>query len=252
MILVLRKDKMILIALLFVLTVAVISINLGTDFSAVGVVNTNTVGTVVIDAGHGGEDPGAVSEYTGLKEKVVNLIIAKRVRELLEAEGCKVIMTREEDVLNYREDTTGYNNKRAQDLFNRKKKIDQSGADIAVSIHLNKFGQTQYHGAQVFFPPRSQESKELAETIQGSLRQNVEPENKREALVKDTKLIILRNLKVPTVIVECGFLSNQQEEQKLADAVYQEKLAQAIKTGILEYLTGKNKNRGAPSPSQII
>jgi len=165
----------------------------------------------------------------------VNLIIAKRVKELLEAENFKVIMTREEDVLNYKEGTQRYTSKRAQDLMNRKKKIDESGADIAVSIHLNKFSQTQYYGAQVFFPPRSQESQELAETIQKALREKVDPGNKREALVKDNKLIILRDLKVPTVIVECGFLSNRQEEQKLADADYQEELAQAIKDGIVEY-----------------
>jgi len=235
MILVLRKDKIALIALVFVLTITFISINIGPGFNALQVTNTNVNGTVVIDAGHGGEDPGAVSDYSGLKEKDVNLIIAKRVKELLEAENFKVIMTREEDVLNYKEGTQRYTSKRAQDLMNRKKKIDESGADIAVSIHLNKFSQTQYYGAQVFFPPRSQESQELAETIQKALREKVDPGNKREALVKDNKLIILRDLKVPTVIVECGFLSNRQEEQKLADVDYQEELAQAIKDGIVEY-----------------
>jgi len=235
MILVLRKDKIALIALVFVLTITFISINIGPGFNALQVTNTNVNGTVVIDAGHGGEDPGAVSDYSGLKEKDVNLIIAKRVKELLEAENFKVIMTREEDVLNYKEGTQRYTSKRAQDLMNRKKKIDESGADIAVSIHLNKFSQTQYYRAQVFFPPRSQESQELAETIQKALREKVDPGNKREALVKDNKLIILRDLKVPTVIVECGFLSNRQEEQKLADADYQEELAQAIKDGIVEY-----------------
>lgn len=235
MILVLRKDKIALITLVFVLSIILISINIGSKFNAVEVTNTNVKGTVVIDAGHGGEDPGAVSDHSGLKEKEVNLIIAMRVKELLEAENYGVVMTREEDVLNYREGTRGYDNKRAQDLMNRKKRIDESGADIAVSIHLNKFSQTQYYGAQVFFPPRSQESKELAEIIQKALREKVDPSNKREALVKDSKLIILRNIKVPTVIVECGFLSNQQEEQKLSDKDYQEQLAQAIKEGIVQY-----------------
>jgi len=138
MILVLRKDKIALIALVFVLTITFISINIGPGFNALQVTNTNVNGTVVIDAGHGGEDPGAVSDYSGLKEKDVNLIIAKRVKELLEAENFKVIMTREEDVLNYKEGTQRYTSKRAQDLMNRKKKIDESGAVIAVSIHLNK------------------------------------------------------------------------------------------------------------------
>ncbi|GAE89466.1 N-acetylmuramoyl-L-alanine amidase CwlD [Acetivibrio straminisolvens] len=236
MILVIKKDKIALIALIFLLSVAVISLNIASGQNAVEVANDDTgKRTVVIDAGHGGEDPGAVSDYSGLKEKDVNLIIAKKVRELLEAENYNVIMTREEDVLNYKEGTQGYTSKRGQDLTARKKLIDESGADIAVSIHLNKFSQTQYHGAQVFFPPRSEESKRLADIIQKSLRDNVDPENKREALVKDTKLIILKNLKVPTVIVECGFLSNQEEEKKLADKDYQEKLAIAIKEGIVKY-----------------
>ncbi|HHV29755.1 N-acetylmuramoyl-L-alanine amidase CwlD [Acetivibrio mesophilus] len=236
MILVIKKDKIALIGLIFLLSVMIISLNIASGQNALEVANDNTVKrTIVIDAGHGGEDPGAVSDYSGLKEKDVNLVIAKRVKELLEAENFNVIMTREEDVLKYKEGTKGYDSKRGQDLTGRKKLIDESGADIAVSIHLNKFSQTQYHGAQVFFPPRSEDSKKLADIIQKSLRENIDPDNKREALVKDTKLIILRNLKVPTVIVECGFLSNREEEQKLADKDYQEKLAMAIKEGIVKY-----------------
>jgi len=236
MILIIKKDKIVLIGLVFLLSLALISINIASGQNAVEVANDNAVKrTVVIDAGHGGEDPGAVSDYSGLKEKDVNLAIAKKVKELLEAENFNVIMTREEDVLKYKEGTQGYTSKRGQDLTARKKLIDESGADIAVSIHLNKFTQPQSHGAQVFFPPRSEESKKLADCIQKSLRENVDPDNKREALVKDTKLIILRNLNVPTVIVECGFLSNREEEKKLADKEYQEKLAQAIKEGIVKY-----------------
>jgi len=209
MILIIKKDKIVLIGLVFLLSLALISINIASGQNAVEVANDNAVKrTVVIDAGHGGEDPGAVSDYSGLKE-------------ILEAENFNVIMTREEDVLKYKEGTQGYTSKRGQDLTARKKLIDESGA--------------QSHGAQVFFPPRSEESKKLADCIQKSLRENVDPDNKREALVKDTKLIILRNLKVPTVIVECGFLSNREEEKKLADKEYQEKLAQAIKEGIVKY-----------------
>lgn len=236
MILVVKKDKIALIGLIFLLSLIIISLNIASGQNALEVTNDNAAKrTVVIDAGHGGEDPGAVSDYSGLREKEVNLTIAKRVKELLEAENFNVIMTREEDILKYREGTKGYDNKRGQDLSGRKKMIDESGADIAVSIHLNKFDQTQYYGAQVFFPPRSEESKKLAEDIQKSMIENIDPNNKREALVKDTKLIILRNLKIPTVIVECGFLSNKEEEQKLADKGYQEKLAMAIKDGIVKY-----------------
>ncbi|MFZ5987362.1 MAG: N-acetylmuramoyl-L-alanine amidase [Bacillota bacterium] len=235
MIFILRKDKIALIALIFLLSVTIYSLNIGADSTAIEVTGSTLQKTVIIDAGHGGEDPGAVSDYSDLNEKDVNLFIATKVKELLEAENYKVIMTREEDVLIYREGTDGYTKKRMQDLINRKEMIDNSGADIVVSIHLNKFGQTQYHGAQAFFPPRSKESKKLAECLQKSLKEIIDPENKRKALVKDAKLIILRDLKVPTAIVECGFLSNQEEERKLAAREYQEKLALAIKEGIKGY-----------------
>jgi len=191
--------------------------------------------TVIIDPGHGGEDPGAVGDNIQLKEKDINLIIGKRLKELLMEDGFNVIMTREEDGLLYKEGTKGYTNKRRQDLLNRKKIMDESEADIVVSIHMNKFPQSQYHGAQTFFPKNSEESKRLAQCIQRSLRDMVDPENKREALVKDTEILILKNIKKPTVIVECGFLSNAEEEQKLSTQEYQEKLAAAIKEGIKKY-----------------
>jgi len=100
---------------------------------------------------------------------------------------------------------------------------------------LNKFTQPPVPWSPGFLPSEIRRKQKLADCIQKSLRENVDPDNKREALVKDTKLIILRNLKVPTVIVECGFLSNREEEKKLADKEYQEKLAQAIKEGIVKY-----------------
>jgi N-acetylmuramoyl-L-alanine amidase len=234
MILILKKDKVVLLGLVFLLAITLLSFNFRSDPKAIETSGTGQR-VVIIDAGHGGEDPGAVSDYNQIKEKDINLHIALRVKELLEAESYKVIMTRDEDILQYRDNTKGYTKKRMQDLTRRKKVMDEESADIVVSIHLNKFGQTQYHGAQAFFPPKPQASKKLADLIQKSLRETVDPENKREALVKNTQEIILRNAKKPTVIVECGFLSNQEEEQKLASKEYQEKLAQAIKNGISKY-----------------
>lgn len=235
MILIIRRDKVAMLALVFALLIAIYSLGPAMGSKALEVVNNTSQKIVVLDPGHGGEDPGATSDYSGISEKNINLYIAQRVKEQLEAEGFKVVMTRQEDALNYKEGTKGYNNKRMQDLTGRKRIIDESGASIAVSIHLNKFGQTQYSGAQTFFPPRSPESKTLAECLQKSLKEIINPENKREALVKSTELIILRNVKVPTVIVECGFLSNREEEQKLATKEYQDKLAYAIKEGIKKY-----------------
>lgn len=197
----------------------------------------SAVKTIILDPGHGGEDPGAVSDFSMTKEKDVNLKIALNVRDLLLQEGYKVILTRSEDVLKYEPGTSNIVKKRKQDLETRKKLIDGGGADIAVSIHLNKFPQGQYYGAQVFFPPDQLESKKLADNIQLKIRENVDPNNKREALVKKEPIIILKNPKTTTAVVECGFLSNPEEEAKLITEDYQKKIALSIKDGIKCYFT---------------
>ncbi|WP_010245724.1 N-acetylmuramoyl-L-alanine amidase [Acetivibrio cellulolyticus] len=235
MILVLKKKRIALIALLLLLVFAAFGIGTRMSFSELKTTNNTPKNRIVIlDAGHGGEDPGAVSD-NGTREKEINFYIASKIKELLEAENFTIIMTREDDTLKYEDGTKSVTQKRKQDLLRRKKMMDESGADLVVSIHLNKFPQTQYCGAQVFFPPNSPESKIAAEGIQRSLRDNVDPNNKREAMLKNAEIIILKNLKTPTVIVECGFLSNEQEERKLASIEYQDKLAIAIKDGILKY-----------------
>lgn len=244
MILVVKKSNIILIGLIFLLLVAIYSLNLGIDKSVSVTNDKDSEKFVIIDAGHGGEDPGATGKTTGIKEKDVNLKIAFKVKELLEQDGFKTLLTRSEDVLNYDSTAQRIFDKRKQDLLRRKKTIDESGADIVVSIHLNGYGDAQYSGAQTFFPYNSIDSQKLAINIQKSLREIVDPGNKREALVRgkpnELPIVILRDLKVPTAIVECGFLTNPQEEKKLADEAYQDKLAEAIKAGIVGYYAEKN------------
>ena len=234
MIVVVKKNNIILIGLIFILLATIYSLNLDTERVISTTVAENQK-TVIIDAGHGGEDPGKVSNYSDLREKDLNLIIAQKTRELLEKENFTVIMTRQEDRLEYAEGTTNVIEKRRQDLNRRKKIMDESGAAIVVSIHLNGFNQTQYYGAQTFYPPNSEDSKKLAEVLQKSIRDTCDPENKREPQLKKDPIIILADLKTPTVIVECGFLSNAEEEKKLGTAEYQDKLAAAITLGIQEY-----------------
>jgi N-acetylmuramoyl-L-alanine amidase len=245
MIVLVKKSNITLIILIFLLSIAVYSLNpAGEDATPAS--SVSTLGTVIVDAGHGGEDPGKVSSYSGVNEKDLSLSIAKLLANQLEEAGYRVIMTREEDKLVYREGTTDITDKRKQDLTRRKDMMDNSGADIVVSIHLNDFSQSKYYGAQVFYPPNSEKSKLLALCVQKTLREDVDPSNKREALVKSTPIVILRNLKTPTIIVECGFLSNQQEEQKLRSDQYQLRIARAIKTGIDEYYSsGGKENEGA-------
>jgi N-acetylmuramoyl-L-alanine amidase. len=234
MIVLIKRRNAALILLILLLSIAIFSVDGSVDPMTLAA-NKQYKATVVLDPGHGGEDPGAVSDYSGIAEKDINLRIALLLREFLEEDNYRVIMTREEDVLNYKPGTKNITEKRRQDLTNRRKIIDTSGADIAVSIHMNKFEDPQYHGAQTFYPPGSAESERLAVCLQDALREYVDPSNSRKALVKKERIIILRDLVVPTALVECGFLSNSQEEAILRTVDYQEKIAKALKIGIDNY-----------------
>lgn len=236
MIIVMRKSNVILIGLIFALLLAIYSLNMNVDTQASAVAGKEQKAkTVIIDAGHGGEDPGKISNYSNLKEKDLNLKVAFLVKELLENDGYTVTMTREEDILAYSEGTTNIYNKRLQDLTRRKGIMDNSGALAVVSIHMNSFQESQYYGAQTFYPPNSTDSLKLATCIQESLRENVDKSNKRQPAEKKEQIVILKDLKTPTTIVECGFLSNAEEEQKLATEEYRQKIAKAIKKGIDNY-----------------
>ncbi|HPU22376.1 MAG TPA: N-acetylmuramoyl-L-alanine amidase [Thermoclostridium caenicola] len=234
MILLIKRRNAVLVLLILFLSIAIFSLDGSGDPLALAA-NNQYKAMVILDPGHGGEDPGAVSNYSGIAEKDINLRIASMLKEYLEADNYRVIMTREEDVLNYKPGTKNITEKRRQDLTARRKLIDSSGADIVVSIHLNKFEEPQYYGAQTFYPPGSAESERLAVCVQNALRENVDPSNNRKALVKKERIVILRDLVVPTVLVECGFLSNSQEEALLRTVDYQEKIARAIKKGIDDY-----------------
>lgn len=239
MIVIIRKNNVALIALIFLLSILLYSINMGMAEETAPTSGGTVQRTILLDPGHGGEDPGAVSDYSGIRESEINLYIAKKVKELLEKENFKVLMTRTEDRLEYEPGTTRIEEKRKQDLLRRKNLMDTSGAELVVSIHLNKFGQTRYFGAQTFYPAGCEEGRKAAEHIQKVLREKVDPQNTRQALVKKEQIIIIKNWKTPTVIVECGFLSNQQEEKKLKTREYQDLLAEAIKEGIVNYFKSK-------------
>ena len=164
MILIMKKTNVILGILIFVLVAAIVAINIGFgakgDGSSVNaseyVETLSPAGKIIVlDAGHGGEDPGAVSAYSGAKEKDITLIIAQKTKKLLEDAGYTVVMTRTEDVLNYDDENLSMTAKRRQDLLKRKKMMDESNADIVVSIHLNSFSDSQYHGAQTFYTKES-------------------------------------------------------------------------------------------------
>ncbi len=192
---------------------------------------------IVIDAGHGEPDGGAVSA-SGIKESELNLQIAQKLKNKLEEiENVKVIMTREDEnniASNSNEQMT-IKQLKTNDLNNRVKIANESGAVIMVSIHMNKFENPKYRGWQTFYSKTSEEGKKLAEEIQSSIGESINIENNRTAL-KIEGIKIIDKTQIPTVIVECGFLSNVEECQLLQDEEYQEKMAEGIKNGIQKYL----------------
>lgn len=186
---------------------------------------------IVIDPGHGGHDPGAIGN-TGISEKDINLKIAQKLKILLEQNGYTVVLTREKDVSLHNE---GVKRKKASDIKKRKEIINTSNAKLMVSIHLNSFSQEKYSGAQVFYPLNSENSKLLGELIQGELKAGVDNNNDRQAKSINT-VLILKDNNIPSVIVECGFLSNQKEEQLLNTDDFQQLLAKAICSGIMKFV----------------
>lgn len=189
---------------------------------------------VVIDAGHGGDDPGKVG-INDAKEKDINLQIAELVKKYLEANDVEVVMTRESDEGLYDADAS---NKKVQDMKRRIELIDEAAPEVTVSIHQNSYPEEYVHGAQVFYYTGSTEGQQLAEAIQAQLIEKVDPENKRQVKANDS-YYLLKKTGIPIVIVECGFLSNSAEAEKLCDEEYQDRIAWAIHMGILQYLNQK-------------
>ena len=182
--------------------------------------------TIIIDAGHGGEDGGA-SVNNSVLEKNINLEIAKKLKVFLQSNGFKVIMTRSDD--NALSDVKRKDLQRRVDIFN------SSPDNIVLSIHQNKFEQSQYHGTQVFFSANDIKSKNLANCIQLSAKKLLQPDNNRSIKKAGSEIFILDNCDVPSVLIECGFLSNETELKKLLDESYQNKIAYSIFLGFMEF-----------------
>ncbi len=189
--------------------------------------------TIVLDAGHGIPDEGAESA-NGVSEASINLKITKKVQLLLEQSGCKVILTRSDENGIYNLNSKTLREMKVSDIKNRVEIGNSSSADAFISIHLNKIPQSQYYGWQTFFKANDEKSEELAKSLQEELNSSIQKENKREALKISGKYII-DHVKIPIAIVECGFLSNPEEEKLLQDDNYQSKLALGIYNGIMDY-----------------
>lgn len=192
---------------------------------------------IVIDAGHGVPDEGAQSS-NGTTEAQTNLKIALKLQNLLEQSGATVILTRSDENAIYDLDSKTLKQKKVSDIHNRVKIGNESSADIFVSIHLNKIPEEQYWGWQCFYKDGDEQSINLAKSIQTNLNEAIQKENKRVAMKLDT-VYIMKHVEVPISIVECGFLSNPEEEQLLLTDEYQDKLAWGIYNGIIDYFYEK-------------
>ena len=185
---------------------------------------------IVVDPGHGGEDPGKVGT-NDVQEKDLNLQIAKKLENLLTEKGYSVVMTRTEDVSLHEEGKNTVREQKNSDLKQRAFVANEQKAGLFISIHMNKFESPDVKGAQVFFKKEDTKGAEYAKNIMNSLKK-FDTENHRQEKVLPNKNLTFSKLNVPAVLVECGFISHQEEAKKLQEDAYQDALVQAIFDGI--------------------
>ena len=189
---------------------------------------------IVLDAGHGGFDGGCVS-VNGVAEKGINLAIMESLRDGLEIMGFDVICTRESDVSIHDKGVEGVSQQKKSDMDNRLAIFNKYSDAISVSIHQNQFTDGKYSGAQMFYSAKNSEGEKLAEIMKQQFVSLLQPDNTRETKPVGDELYLLNNTTCPSVLVECGFLSNAEEAAKLESSDYQKKVAFTIMTGIFEY-----------------
>ncbi|MBO5275476.1 MAG: N-acetylmuramoyl-L-alanine amidase [Clostridia bacterium] len=188
---------------------------------------------VILDAGHGGEDGGAVG-VNGLIEKECNLAICEILRNLFESSGVRVIMTRSDDRLLYTDYVKG--TLKTQDLRNRLEVARSNENACFISIHMNKFSDGKYAGLQVYYSPNHEASQRIASAIQTCVTELLQPDNTRKIKKADSSIYLLDRIQSPAVMVECGFLSNEAEAAKLADEDYRKELAMMIYSAVMEQI----------------
>lgn len=191
--------------------------------------------TVIIDAGHGGDDGGAIG-IDGTVEKDINLDIALKLEKLLKFYGFDVIMTRTEDIMTCDDGLDSLRKRKVSDIHNRFDVLEKNPDAVFISIHQNKFEDNSQHGTQVFYSGNNDESKLLAESIQNSIVSVLQPDNSRVVKKSGSGIYLLYHAKLPAVLVECGFISNPAEVKKLNDEKYRMKIAFLIADGLIKYL----------------
>ena len=190
--------------------------------------------TIILDAGHGNPDGGATSNDGNIIESELNLDIVLKLQNLLESSNCTVILTRSDENGIYDADSTTIRQQKVSDMKNRVKIANESNAELFVSIHMNKLDQTQYSGWQTFYKNKDDTSKKISQNIQTSLNYFMKKENKRE-IKSISGIYLTKNVEIPLVIIECGFLSNSEEANLLKTESYQDELVWSIYIGIMDY-----------------
>ena len=193
---------------------------------------------IILDAGHGGEDCGAIGA-SGVYEKDLNLAITLEIGKQLEDAGYVVVYTRTDDRLLYGPDEDIKGIRKISDLKNRCKIAARYPDSIFVSIHMNSFSSSKYSGLQVYYSSENGESAKIAGRVQDKVRESLQPENNR-ATKRGESIYILEHISNPAVLIECGFLTNPEECEKLSEKEYQKSLSFAIVCGIIEYVENKN------------
>lgn len=197
--------------------------------------NPKKEAVVVIDAGHGGEDGGAVA-FDGTAEQAVNLEIARLLETQLNAFGVQTVMTRTTEESIHSGNANTIRERKVSDIHNRMQIMESTENSMFVSIHQNKYESSSQWGTQVFYSPNTTSSAHLAECIQSSVITALQPDNKRMIKKSDSSIYLLYYAKKTAVLVECGFFSNPSETKKLKDPQYQKQMAFAIAAGILNYM----------------
>lgn len=181
---------------------------------------------------------GAIG-FTGTTEQAINLATVLKIQKLIEQSGGTVVLTRNDQNGIYELDDKSIRNKKVSDIKNRTYIGNNSNADVYISIHLNKYQESKYSGWQTFYQGKSLESKQIAECIQAEINKNMDEKNERIPMSLKG-VYIMDNINIPTVTIECGFISNPGEEQKLKEEAYQNKLAWGIYVGLQKYFLGDN------------
>jgi len=189
---------------------------------------------VVLDAGHGGLDSGAVGK-NGTLEKDVNLAIVKALRDMLEMSGFQVVLTRDEDISIYDAGVEGIRNQKLSDMDNRLEIIQSYPDSVFLCIHQNNYTDPKYFGGQMFYNNNNPDNRTLAQIMQNRFSV-LQPGNDREIKLSGNELFLLKSNKNPSLMIECGFLSNPDEEAKLATWEYQQKVAFTIYSGLMEFI----------------